>query len=143
LAILALASALPAIAPAMAQDRGGLQLNHSLSELNAINTDNSRGCPLSATSVTVGVNKATAFGSTAQQQLGTFGRGSSGCRPLVNTQVVAGVNLGLGTNSTANQAISAQSPRGVLANTAFTRGFNAGVGANSTANQSLSNIIGH
>ena len=58
-----------------------------------------RGCPLSSTSVTVGVNKAFATGSSANQQLGTLAgpTGSGGCRPLVSTQVAAGVNLGLGS----------------------------------------------
>jgi hypothetical protein len=130
--------ALLAALPAAAQDRGGLALRNPVSELNTI--DANRGCPLSATSVTVGVNKATGAGSSAQQQLGTFaGSGSSGCHPLVSTQVAAGVNLGLGNGSTAGQSIAVQGPRGALATTTFTRGVNIGVGAASTANQRILN----
>jgi hypothetical protein len=138
LAILALLAAFPAAA----QERGGVALrNNPITELNEI--DANRGCPLSATSVTVGVNKATGTGSSAQQQLGTFGgSGSSGCRPLVSTQVVTGVNLALGSGSSAGQSIAAQGPRGVLATTTFTRGVNIGVGAASTANQRILNQTG-
>ena len=67
LAVLALLAALPAAA----QERGGVSLRNPVSELNAI--DANRGCPLSSTSVTVGLNKATGTGSSALQQLGTFG----------------------------------------------------------------------
>jgi len=138
LTVLALVAALPAAA----QERGGLPIRNSLSELNQIDSNTSRGCPLSATSVTVGVNKATGAGSSGLQNLGTSGAGSTGCRPLVSTQVVAGVNLALGNGSAANQAIAAQGPRGVLATTTFTRGANIGFGAGSTANQLLLNQTG-
>jgi hypothetical protein len=135
LAILALLAALPAAA----QERGGVSLRNPVSELNAI--DANRGCPLSSTSVTVGVNKATGTGSSALQQLGTFG-GSSGCRPLVSTQVAAGANLALGNGSSAGQSIAAKGPSGVLATTTFTRGVNIGLGAGSTANQRIFNQTG-
>jgi hypothetical protein len=137
LAVLALLAALPAAA----QERGGVSLRNPVSELNAI--DANRGCPLSATSVTVGVNKATGTGSSALQQLGTFGgSGTSGCRPLVSTQVVTGANLALGNGSTAGQSIAAKGPSGVLATTTFTRGVNIGFGAGSAANQRLFNQTG-
>jgi hypothetical protein len=137
LAVLALLAALPAAA----QERGGVSLRNPVSELNAI--DANRGCPLSQTSVTVGVNKATAAGSSAQQQLGTFGgSGPSGCRPLVSTQVVTGANLALGNGSSAGQSIAAKGPSGVLATTTFTRGANIGFGAFSTANQRILNQTG-
>lgn len=135
--ILALLAALPATA----QERGGVSLRNPVSELNAI--DANRGCPLSATSVTVGLNKATGTGSSALQQLGTFGgSGMSGCRPLVSTQVVAGANLALGNGSSAGQSIAAKGPSGVLATTTFTRGVNIGFGAGSAANQRLFNQTG-
>ncbi len=70
LAVLALLAALPAAA----QERGGVHLRDPPAELDQI--DANRGCPMSATSVTVGVNKATGTGSSAQQQLGTFGGGN-------------------------------------------------------------------
>jgi len=138
LAILALLAAVPAAA----QDRGGLQIRNPLNEVRQIDNNASRGCPLSSTSVTVGVNKATGTGSFGSQQLGTFGSGPSGCRPLVSTQVVTGVNTALGNGSAANQVIAAQGPRGVLNTTAFTRGVNIGLGAGSSANQLLLNQIG-
>ncbi|HEY4043585.1 MAG TPA: hypothetical protein VGM32_17295 [Rhodopila sp.] len=139
LTVLALAAALPAAA----QERGGVPLRNSLAELNQIDSNTSRGCPLSATSVTVGVNKAFGTGSSGSQQLATLGgSGPSSCRPLVSTQVVAGANLGLGRGSSANQAIIAQGPRGVLATTTFTRGANIGFGSQSTANQLLVNQTG-
>src|ERR1700722_8371082 len=125
--------------PAAAQERGGVSLRNPVSELNAINAN--RGCPLSSTSVTVGLNKATGTGSSALQQLGTFG-GSSGCRPLVSTQVAAGGNLALGNGSSAGQSIAAKGPSGVLATTTFTRGVNIGLGAGSTANQRIFNQTG-
>jgi hypothetical protein len=127
--------------PAAAQDRGGMHTNNAISELGEIQAN--RGCPLSATSVTVGVNNALAGGSSALQQLGTRGGGSSGCRPLVSTQVVTGANLALGRGSSAGQAITAQGPSGVLATDTYTRGYNAGYGALSTANQRLINQTGH
>jgi hypothetical protein len=137
LTILALLAALPAAA----QERGGVSLRNPLSELNAI--DANRGCPLSSTSVTVGVNKATGTGSSALQQLGTFGgSGSSGCRPLVSTQVVTGANLALGNGSSAGQSIAAKGPSGALATTTFTRGVNIGFGAGSAANQRIFNQTG-
>jgi hypothetical protein len=135
LAVLALLAALPAAA----QERGGVSLRNPVSELNAINAN--RGCPLSSTSVTVGLNKATGTGSSALQQLGTFG-GSSGCRPLVSTQIAAGANLALGNGSSAGQSIAAKGPSGVLATTTFTRGVNIGLGAGSTANQRIFNQTG-
>jgi hypothetical protein len=135
--IVALLTALPAAA----QDRGGLSMRDPTAVLDQI--DANRGCPQSATNVTVGVNKATAFGSSAQQQLGIVrGGGSSGCRPLVSTQVVAGANLALGGRSSAGQSVTAQGPRGVLATNTYTRGYNLGYGAFSSANQRLFNQVG-
>jgi hypothetical protein len=137
LAALSLLAALPAAA----QERGGIHMRDPTAVLDQI--DANRGCPMSATSVTVGVNKATGTGSSAQQQLGTAGGGgSSGCRPLVSTQVVAGVNLALGRGSNAGQSISAQGPKGVLASTTYTRGYNSGYGSMSTANQRILNQTG-
>jgi hypothetical protein len=83
-------------------------------------------------------------GSSAQQQLGTFGSGggSAGCRPLVSTQVVTGANLALGRGSTAGQTITAQGMGGVLATNTYTRGYNLGYGAASSANQRLYNQTG-
>ncbi len=135
-----IALALLAALPAAAQDRGGVQMRDPTAVLDLI--DANRGCPMSATSVTVGVNKATATGSSAQQQLATAGSGSSGCRPLVSTQVVAGANLALGRGSTAGQSISAQGPRGLLSTNTYTRGYNVGYGALSTANQRILNQTG-
>jgi hypothetical protein len=137
LVVLALLSALPAAA----QERGGIQMSNPFAVVDKIDANDSRGCPLSATSVTVGVNKATGTGSAAQQQLATAGN-PSGCRPLVSTQVVAGVNLSLGRGSSAGQQITAQGPRGSLATTTYTRGYNVGYGAMSTANQRLVNQTG-
>ncbi len=136
LAALTLLAALPAAA----QDRGGMHMNNAISELGAIQAN--QGCPLSATSVTVGVNNALAGGSSARQQVGTQGGGSSGCRPLVSTQVVTGANLALGRGSYAGQSITAQGPGGVLATDTYTRGYNLGYGALSTANQRLINQTG-
>jgi hypothetical protein len=131
---LALLSALPAAA----QDRGGVPMRDPTAVLSQI--DANRGCPMSSTSVTVGLNKTTAMGASAQQKLTTSGgSGSSSCRPLVSTQVVAGANLALGRGSSAGQTISAQGPSGVLATTTYTRGYNIGYGALSAANQRLSN----
>jgi hypothetical protein len=130
--------ALLAALPAAAQDRGGLQTRpNSLALLGQI--DANRGCPESATSVTVGLNRTTATGASAQQQLGSFGGGAAGCRPLVSTQVVAGANLALGRGSSAGQSISAQGPAGLLATTTYTRGYNIGYGAGSSASQRLIN----
>ena len=132
--------ALTALLPAAAQERGGLRVqNAPLSTLAAIQAN--RGCPLSATSVTVGVNKAFATGSSATQRLGTVGGAAiKGCRPLVTTQVAAGVNLALGSGSQAGQAIDVSGQRGVLASTVFTRGVNMGIGAGSVAAQRLQNV---
>jgi hypothetical protein len=130
-----------AILPAAAQDRGGLALRgNPLATLQQI--DANRGCPLSSTSVTVGVNKAFAAGSSASQRLGTVAgaAGPGGCRPLVSTQVAVGANLALGRGSLAGQSIDVQGPRGVLAATTFTRGVNAAVGSGSAATQRLQNL---
>jgi hypothetical protein len=137
-AVLALLAALPAAA----QDRGGMHMNNAVNELGAIEAN--QGCPQSATSVTIGVNRAMGNGSSAQQQLGTFGSGggSAGCRPLVSTQVVTGANLALGRGSTAGQTITAQGMGGVLATNTYTRGYNLGYGAASSANQRLYNQTG-
>jgi len=127
--------------PAAAQDRGGVHRRDPSAILGQV--DANRGCPMSATSVTVGLNKATGTGSSAQQQLATMGAGDpSGCHPLVSTQVVTGVNLALGRGSSAGQAINAQGPRGVLGTTTYTRGYNIGYGAMSSANQRISNQTG-
>ncbi len=149
LSLLAAPLASLASLPAAAQERGGLpmrgatvtHMRDSAALLGQI--DGNRGCPLSTTSVTVGLNKTTAFGSSAQQQLATSGSGGgSGCRPLVSTQVVAGANLALGRGSYAGQTIDAKGPRGALATTTYTRGYNIGYGAMATANQRLSNQTG-
>jgi hypothetical protein len=136
--------ALTAALPAAAQDSGGLRLrSNPLATLNQIDTDASRGCALSSTSVTVGVNKAFGIGSSATQQLGTSFAGSagkSGCRPLVSTQVAAGVNLALGGGSQAGQSINVQGQRGSLATTTFTRGVNLSVGGGSAATQRIQNL---
>jgi hypothetical protein len=96
LALLVITAALPAAA----QESGGLRLrNDPLATLGVIDTN--RGCPLSKTSVTLGVNKAFARGLSTTQQLNTVAgpTGSGGCRPLVSTQVAAGVNLSFGSGS--------------------------------------------
>jgi len=135
------AAALLAALPAAAQDRGGMHLNSTMTELGQIEAN--QGCPLSSTSVTVGVNKATAAGSSAQQQLATIGsRASSSCRPLISTQVVTGANLAFGAGSSAGQMITAQGPKGVLATNTYTRGYNVGYGALSSANQRILNQTG-
>jgi hypothetical protein len=142
LTLVLLATAAAAL-PAAAQDSGGLRLrSNPLTTLNQINADTSRGCSLSSTSVTVGVNKAFGTGSSATQQLGTFAgsAGKSGCRPLVTTQVAAGVNLALGGGSQAGQSINAQGQRGALATTTFTRGVNLSGGAGSVAAQRIQNL---
>jgi hypothetical protein len=133
------ALSLLAALPAAAQDRGGLRMRDPTAVLDQI--DANRGCPLSSTSVTVGLNRATARGSSAQQQLATMAGGEpSGCHPLVSTQVVAGANLALGRGSSAGQTINAQGPSGVLATTTYTRGYNFGYGASSMANQRILNL---
>jgi hypothetical protein len=130
-----------AAVPAVAQDRGGMHMNNSVAELGKIEAN--QGCPMSSTSVTIGVNKSTALGSSAQQQLSTSNNsGPSGCRPLVSTQIVTGANLALGRGSSAGQTLSAQGPTGVLATSTYTRGYNMGYGALSTANQRLINQTG-
>ena len=136
-------AALAAIAawPAVAQERGGLSLGGPTAVLGQFEAN--RGCPLSTTSITVGVNRAFSFGSGAQQQLSTLNPpASSGCRSLVTTQIAAGVNLALGGNSSAGQAINVQGQRGALATNVFTRGVNAAVGARSNASQLILNQVG-
>jgi hypothetical protein len=134
------AMALMAALPAAAQDTGGLRMRNQTSVLDQI--EGNRGCPLSSTSVTVGINKAVPNGSSTRQLGATQSGGSSGCQPLVSTRVVAGVNLALGRGSSADQTLQSSGPRGVLATTAYTRGANIGYGALSTANQRLINQIG-
>jgi hypothetical protein len=143
LAALAAVAAWPATGPAAAQERGGLHPRGPAATLDLIEAN--RGCPLSVTSATVGVNRAFGNGSVAQQQLGTLnapGNGPGGCRPLVTTQVAAGVNLALGRGSSASQTIEAQGQRGALATNTFSRGFNAAVGARSSASQRILNQVG-
>ena len=141
LAALAAVAAWSAPAAATAQERGGLRPRGPSATLDQIEAN--RGCPLSNTSVTFGVNRAFGNGSAAQQQLGTLNPGSSsGCRPLVTTQVAAGVNLALGRGSSAGQTIEAQGQRGALATTTFSRGVNAAVGARSAASQRILNQVG-
>ena len=70
LAALAAVAAWPATGPAAAQERGGLHPRGSAATLDLIEAN--RGCPLSATSATIGVNRALGNGSVAQQQLGTL-----------------------------------------------------------------------
>jgi hypothetical protein len=134
--------AVTAALPAAAQESGGLRLgSNPLATLDVI--DANRGCPLSSTSVTVGVNKAFGTGSSATQRLGTNAgsTGRGGCRPLVSTQVVAGVNLGLGSGSQAGQSINVQGQRGALDSIGLTRGVNIGIGAGSVANQRIQNLF--
>src|SRR4051794_9052944 len=111
---LLLATALPAAAQDRGgvpmqdrgQDRGGAPAREPTVTLRQIEAN--RGCPMSSTNVTVGVNKATGTGSSSQQKLATKGgSGTPDCRPLVSTQVVTGVNMGLGRGSSASQAIDA------------------------------------
>ncbi len=133
--------AVTAALPAAAQESGGLRLRGTQSAtLNAI--DANRGCRLSTTSVTVGVNKAFGTGSQAAQQLGTAAGGNARCRPLVTTQVAAGVNLALGSGSQAGQSIATQGQSGALGSIGFTRGVNVGVGAGSVAAQRIQNLTG-
>jgi hypothetical protein len=135
------AIALLAALPAAAQDRGGLQRRDSMAMLDQI--DANRGCPLSSTNVTVGVNKAMTPGSFSQQRLSASGdSGPSGCHPLVSTQVVTGVNMALGRGTSAGQTIDSQGPRGALSTNTFTRGYNFGYGASSMATQRLFNFTG-
>jgi hypothetical protein len=132
---------LAAALPAAAQDSGGVRTRDPAAVLGQI--DANRGCRMSSTSVTVGVNKATNTGSAARQKMATMGGGNpSNCHPLVSTQVVTGVNMGLARGSSASQTIDATGPRGGLATTTYTRGYNTAYGASSTANQRLSNQTG-
>jgi hypothetical protein len=129
--------------PAAAQDSGGLRLRgNPIATLDQIEANTSRGCPLSSTSVTVGVNKAFGTGSSATQGLRTVASstGNSGCRPLVTTQVAVGGNLALGAGSQAGQSINVQGQRGALDSISFTRGINIGVGAGSVATQRIQNL---
>ena len=123
------------VLPAAAQDLGGVRLRGPEAVLNRVEQASASGCRLSTTSVTVGVNRATAAGSRASQQLGTDGSG--GCRPLVSTQVTAGVNLALGRGSQADQSIEARSPRGLLATNTVARGVNYAAGSRSAATQRI------
>jgi hypothetical protein len=135
--------ALTAILPAAAQESGGLGLRgNQATTLQQINANTDRGCALSSTSVTVGVNKAFATGSSATEQLGTFAgaAGKAGCRPLVSTQIAVGANLALGRSSQAGQSIDVHGQRGALATTTFTRGVNTSVGAGSVAAQRIQNL---
>jgi hypothetical protein len=127
--------------PAGAQEMGGVQFRDPGAILDRVDQVGS-GCRLSNTSVTVGINRAFAPGSLANQQLATSSGTSGGCRPLVSTQVATGVNLALGRGSAAGQSINGQGPRGLLANTTFSRGFNFAVGSRSTAGQSILNQVG-
>ena len=130
--------AVTAALPAAAQESGGLRLRGNGSATRAA-IDANRGCPVSRTSVTVGVNKAFGTGSSANQQLGTAA-GAGRCRPLVTTQVAAGVNLALGSGSQAGQSIASQGQGGVLGSIGFTRGINMGIGAGSAASQRIQNL---
>lgn len=142
-ALLALAVAgLPALAPAQAQEFGGLRPRSNPAQvLDALDQVGRSGCRLSQTSVTVGVNRALGAGSSAGQNLLTS-PGPGACRPLVSTGVVAGVNLALGRNSGAEQTITARQPRGLLATTLVTRGVNLAPGAQASATQRLLNQAG-
>jgi hypothetical protein len=135
------ALALLAAVPAAAQESGGVPMRQASPTLQQIEAN--RGCQLSATKVTVGVNKANGTGSSAQQRLATAnGTQPAGCSPLVSTQVVTGVNLGLGRGSNAGQTIDATGQHGALGTNTYTRGVNAGVGASSIANQRIINQVG-
>jgi hypothetical protein len=137
LAALVLAAAFPAAA----QETGGVHARDPSATLRQI--DANRGCAMSSTNVTVGVNKATSAGSSTRQKLATKGGGGpSDCQPLVSTQVVTGVNMGLGKGSTAGQTIDAKGQPGTTATTTYTRGYNVGYGASSTATQHISNQTG-
>jgi hypothetical protein len=128
--------------PAMAQEFGGVPLGGSGAVLGKIESL-APGCPLSQTTVAIGVNQTLNTGALAQQRVGSVAGGASGCRPLVSTQVVAGANLAFGAGSGANQTITAQSQRGLLATNSFTRGVNAAVGARSSATQQLQSLFNH
>ena len=94
---------------------------------------------MSQTNVAIGVNRALAFGSTAQQQV--VSKGGS-CRPLVSTQVAAGVNLALGGGFLRRPVDHAQSPGGLLGTTNFSRGVNIAGGRGSAATQRILGITG-
>jgi len=127
--------------PAAAQDTGGVRTRDPTAVLPQIEAN--RGCRMSSTTVTVGINKATDAGSAARQKLATVGAGNpSNCHPLVSTQVVTGVNMGLARGSSASQTIDATGPRGGLATTTYTRGYNTAYGSSSSANQRISNQTG-
>jgi hypothetical protein len=135
-----------AILPAAAQESGGLRLRGTQAATTQAATlariDADRGCPLSSTTVTVGINKAFAIGSSATQRIGTVSgpSGNAGCRPLVSTQVAVGANLALGRGSQAGQSIAVQGQTGALATTTFTRGVNMAVGAGASAAQRIQNL---
>jgi hypothetical protein len=127
--------------PAMAQEAGGVRLRSPGAVLHQLDRVERSGCRLSQTSVTVGVNKATARGAQAGQNLVTDA-GPGACRPLVSTNVVAGVNLALGQRSGADQSITSRVPRGLLSTNQITRGVNLAGGARSSASQHLMNLVG-
>jgi hypothetical protein len=133
--IAAAALALCAVVPAQAQDAGGIRLRGPDTVLDRLDSFDRSGCRLSATSVTLGVNRALSSGSQAQQSLST--NGSGGCRPLVSTQATVGVNLALGSRSRADQSIETSGPRGLLATTTLARGVNIAGGARSGASQRI------
>ena len=143
LAALALGLSLGALAavPANAQERGGLRLRGPGATMAQVEAN--RGCPLSVTAVSTGVNRAFGTGAQASQSLGTANpaSGPDGCRPLVSTQIAAGVNLALGRGSQAGQQIETQGPRGALATTAVSRGVNMALGARSSAQQRIVNHV--
>ena len=134
-AVLACGLALGGALPAVAQDAGGVRLRGQADVLDRLDQADRSGCRMSQTSVTVGVNRATARGAQARQQLVTDGTG--GCRPLVSTQVTAGVNLAFGPRSQAEQSIDARAPRGLLATTNVARGVNLAAGSRSAAGQRI------
>jgi hypothetical protein len=121
--------------PAAAQDLGGVRPRGQATMLDRIESFDRGNCRLSQTSVTFGVNRALAAGSTARQQLQTDTSG--GCRPLVSTQVTAGVNLALGSRSQAEQSVETRAPRGLLATNTLARGVNVAAGSRSAAGQRL------
>lgn len=133
--VTAAALALCAALPAAAQDFGGVRMRNQESVVDRLDSFSRSGCRLSQTSVTVGVNRAFAPGSAAQQQIATDGSG--GCRPLVSNQITAGLNLSLGPRSVAEQSIQSRQPRGLLATNDVTRGVNIAAGARGAAVQRI------
>ncbi|MDO9708139.1 hypothetical protein [Paracraurococcus lichenis] len=131
--IAAAALALCAALPAAAQDFGGVRLRGPESVLDKVESFDRSGCRLSTTSVTLGVNKATANDSRARQQVATDGSG--GCRPLVSTQAAVGVNLSIGRRASAEQSVEAVGPAGILATNTLARGVNIAAGARGAASQ--------